>query len=82
MESKQAALVVSFQRLHEITNQTASFSVQRGLYQRTYVDKLLADPEAHFTRIQGSKLWHLALLEWWLQVHVDGVSDTAGPSPA
>ena len=47
--------------------------IQRGLYQRAYVDKLLADPEAHFTRIQGSKLWHLALLEWWLQAHVDGV---------
>ena len=46
--------------------------VQRGLYQRAYVDKLLANPEGYFTRIQGSKLWHLALLEWWLQVHVDG----------
>lgn len=49
--------------------------LRRGLYQRTYVDKLLAEPEAHFTRIQGSKLWHLALLEWWLQIHVDGVVD-------
>jgi len=49
--------------------------IQRGLYQREYVDTLLADPEApeHFTRIQGSKLWHLALLEWWLQVHVDNL---------
>ena len=47
--------------------------LKRGLYQRDYVDKLLADPEApeHFTRINGSKLWHLALLEWWLQLHVD-----------
>jgi asparagine synthase (glutamine-hydrolysing) len=47
--------------------------LRRGLYQRDYVDKLLAAPEApeHFTRINGSKLWHLALLEWWLQVHVD-----------
>jgi asparagine synthase (glutamine-hydrolysing) len=47
--------------------------IQRGLYQRSYVEKLLAEPEApeHFTRINGSKLWHLALLEWWLQVHVD-----------
>jgi asparagine synthase (glutamine-hydrolysing) len=43
----------------------------RGLYRREYVEKLLAAPEAHFTRIQGSKLWHLALLEWWLQVNVD-----------
>ena len=47
--------------------------MRRGLYQRAYVDKLLANPGAHFTRIQGSKLWHLALLEWWLQAHVDGV---------
>jgi asparagine synthase (glutamine-hydrolysing) len=40
---------------------------ERGLYQRAYVDKLLAAPEQHHTRIQGSKLWHLALLEFWLQ---------------
>ncbi|OIQ83328.1 asparagine synthetase 1 [mine drainage metagenome] len=48
--------------------------LRRGLYQRAYVDRLLAEPEneAHFTRIQGSKLWHLALLEWWLQLNVDG----------
>ena len=45
----------------------------RGLYQRAYVEKLLAAPEQHHTRIQGSKLWHLALLEFWLQMHVDGV---------
>jgi len=50
--------------------------IRRGLYQRSYVEKLLADPEApaHFTRINGSKLWHLALLEWWLQVHVDSLA--------
>ena len=30
---------------------------------------LLAAPEQHHTRIQGSKLWHLALLEFWLQRH-------------
>jgi asparagine synthase (glutamine-hydrolysing) len=40
---------------------------ERGLYQRAYVDKLLDAPEQHHTRIQGSKLWHLALLEYWLQ---------------
>ena len=54
--------------------------IRRGLYQRAFVDKLLAEPEAHFTRIQGSKLWHLALLEWWLQVHVDGVLSGADPA--
>jgi asparagine synthase (glutamine-hydrolysing) len=44
---------------------------RRGLYQRPYVEKLLAEPESHFTRIRGSKLWHLALLELWLQLNVD-----------
>ncbi len=42
---------------------------ERGLYQRDYVNKLLDAPEQHHTRIQGSKLWHLALLEYWLQKH-------------
>jgi len=47
----------------------------RGLFNRAYVEKLLADPdnEAHFTRLRGSKLWHLALLELWLQRNVDVV---------
>ncbi len=40
---------------------------ERGLYHRAYVNKLLDAPEKHHTRIQGSKLWHLALLEFWLQ---------------
>jgi asparagine synthase (glutamine-hydrolysing) len=43
----------------------------RGLYRREYVDRLLAEPDQHLTRIQGSKLWHLALLEYWLQRNVD-----------
>ncbi|MCX8018425.1 MAG: N-acetylglutaminylglutamine amidotransferase, partial [Rhodocyclaceae bacterium] len=45
----------------------------RGLYRRAYVEKLLAAPERHYTRIQGSKLWHLALLEFWLQRNVDAL---------
>jgi len=40
---------------------------QRGLFQPAYVEKLLASPESHLTRLRGSKLWHLALLELWLQ---------------
>jgi asparagine synthase (glutamine-hydrolysing) len=56
---------------------TSDACIRRGLYQRAYVERLLAAPEApeHFTRINGSKLWHLALLEWWLQIHVDGLPD-------
>jgi len=47
---------------------------RRNLFQRSYVDKLLAAPEAYFTRLRGSKLWHLAVLEYWLQRHVDGLA--------
>jgi asparagine synthase (glutamine-hydrolysing) len=46
---------------------------QRGVFNRAYVDKLLVAPDQHFTPLQGSKLWHLALLELWLQTHVDGL---------
>ncbi|HEY9051781.1 MAG TPA: N-acetylglutaminylglutamine amidotransferase [Gammaproteobacteria bacterium] len=45
---------------------------QRGLFQPAYVEKLLAEPEKYHTRLQGSKLWHLALLELWLQRNVVG----------
>ncbi len=45
---------------------------ERGIYQRAYVDQLLAAPDLHHTRIRGNKLWHLALLELWLQRHLDG----------
>ncbi len=44
---------------------------QRGIYDRSYIDLLLSAPEMHLTRIQGSKLWHLALLELWLQRNAD-----------
>jgi asparagine synthase (glutamine-hydrolysing) len=42
---------------------------ERELFDRTYVDTLLADPESHITPLRGSKLWQVALLEYWLQVH-------------
>jgi len=46
-------------------------SLERGLFDRKYIDRLLSEPELHFTRLNGSKLWHSALLEYWLQQHVD-----------
>ncbi|VAW73912.1 Asparagine synthetase [glutamine-hydrolyzing] [hydrothermal vent metagenome] len=44
---------------------------ERGLYRESYVQLLLENPEQQFTRLQGSKLWHLAALEFWLQRNVD-----------
>lgn len=47
---------------------------QRGLFNRNTVELLLREPDQHFTALQGSKLWHLALLELWLQKHIDNVA--------
>ncbi|MDH5516168.1 MAG: N-acetylglutaminylglutamine amidotransferase, partial [Gammaproteobacteria bacterium] len=44
---------------------------ERGLYQRNYVNALLNNPEQSHTPLLGSKLWHLTLLEFWLQRNVD-----------
>ena len=45
----------------------------RGIFKPAYIQKLLDHPEVDesFTAIKGSKLWHAALLELWLQRHVD-----------
>jgi asparagine synthase (glutamine-hydrolysing) len=43
---------------------------RRGLYNPAYVEKLLNKPEQYLTRLQGSKLWHLAALELWWQQNI------------
>ena len=52
---------------------TSEIAQKRGLFKQDYIKKLLKDPEGKqsFTAIQGSKLWHVTLLELWLQEHVD-----------
>lgn len=45
--------------------------LQRGIFSRAYVDKLLDAPDRYHTRLQGSKVWHMALLEKWLQTHIN-----------
>jgi len=44
---------------------------QRGVFEPRYVEKLLNDPESYMTKLNGSKLWHFALLELWFQQHID-----------
>jgi len=39
---------------------------ERGLFEPTYVDELLAAPNEQRTTLDGSKVWQLALLELWL----------------
>jgi asparagine synthase (glutamine-hydrolysing) len=50
---------------------TSSAARARGLFQPRYVEKLLQDPERHITPLKGSELWQIALLESWLETHVD-----------
>ncbi len=47
----------------------------RKIFKEDYIKRLLDAPDAKesFTAIQGSKLWHAALLELWLQTHLDPV---------
>jgi asparagine synthase (glutamine-hydrolysing) len=42
---------------------------RRGVFQRGYVEALLAAPDNNLTPLRGSKLWQVALLEYWLQSH-------------
>jgi len=42
---------------------------ERVLFNRSYVNKLMANPAEHITPLRGSKLWQIALLECWLQTH-------------
>jgi len=52
---------------------TSEAAQKRGIFNQQKLTELLENPEAEsaFTAIQGSKLWHAALLEFWLQKHVD-----------
>ena len=40
---------------------------ERGLFDRSYLEKLYAAPTEHITPLRGSELWQVALLEMWLQ---------------
>lgn len=52
---------------------TSPRAQERRLFNPEYLQNLLNNPEApeSFTAIKGSKLWHCALLELWLQRNVD-----------
>ena len=42
---------------------------ERGIFNRGYVDHLLADPDGTLTPKGHSKLWQVSLLEYWFQTH-------------
>ncbi len=46
-------------------------ALERNIYNRKYIDKLLASPNDNFTNLNGNELWHFTLLERWLQLNID-----------
>ncbi len=50
----------------------SSQCINRGVYNQTFVQKVINQPEQYMTALNGSRLWHLALLEYWLQINIDG----------
>jgi asparagine synthase (glutamine-hydrolysing) len=48
---------------------TSAKARERGVFKRPYVDMLLENPRDHITKLRGSKLWQIALLELWLQAN-------------
>ncbi len=45
--------------------------INRGVYNQDFVQKVINQPEHYMTALNGSRLWHLALLEYWLQINID-----------
>ena len=45
--------------------------LNRGVFDRSYVNKVIDSPRQYMTALNGSRLWHLALLEYWFQMNVD-----------
>jgi asparagine synthase (glutamine-hydrolysing) len=53
----------------ELVTEAAHASVERGLFRRAYVDRLLEDPNGERTPLGGNKLWQVGLLELWLEAN-------------
>ncbi|HKH01097.1 MAG TPA: N-acetylglutaminylglutamine amidotransferase [Bradyrhizobium sp.] len=53
--------------VRDVLNQSAAKS--RGLFQRPYVERMLAHPEKAVSPKGHSRLWQAALLESWMQAH-------------
>jgi asparagine synthase (glutamine-hydrolysing) len=53
--------------VRDVLNQPAAR--RRNIFNRSYVDRLLADPEGELTPKGHSKLWQVAVLEAWFQAH-------------
>ena len=49
----------------------SSSCLNRGIFDQKYINKVINSPRDYMTSLNGSRLWHLALLEFWMQINVD-----------
>lgn len=45
--------------------------IKRAVFNRDYVKKVIDSPRDYMTALKGSRLFHMALLELWLQKNID-----------
>ena len=50
---------------------TSSACLNRGVFDQNYVNKVINSPRDYMTALNGSRLWHLALFEFWMQINID-----------
>lgn len=50
---------------------TSNACVNRGIFNQSYVQKVIHSPRDYMTALNGSRLWHMALLEFWFQTNLD-----------
>jgi asparagine synthase (glutamine-hydrolysing) len=53
---------------------------RRAVFEPGYVKMLLAAPNDHQTTLESNKLWQVALLELWLNRHIDRVQTPTEPA--
>jgi asparagine synthase (glutamine-hydrolysing) len=47
----------------------SSICKNRGIFNQKFIQKIIDNPNNYMTKLNGSSLWHLALLEYWLQIN-------------
>ncbi len=50
---------------------TSNACINRGIFSQEYVNNVINSPRKYMTALNGSRLWHLALLEFWMQINID-----------
>ncbi len=50
---------------------TSNACINRGIFSQEYVNNVIISPRKYMTALNGSRLWHLALLEFWMQINID-----------